>query len=81
MKGRKSNAQFWRVFAAVNVLALIYPINLMHGAESADETLFAALALIGVLFLLISVDAVSIVVAGVFDTTKRGDQRLTSQRS
>ena len=71
MKRNKSNAHFWRVLAAVNVLALIYPINLLHGAESADETLFAALALIGVLFLLISVDAVSIVVAGVFDTAKR----------
>lgn len=71
MKRNKSNTHFWPVLAAVNVLALIYPINLIHGAESADETLFAALALIGVLFLLISVDAVSMVVAGVFDTAKR----------
>lgn len=61
MKRNKSNTYFWRVLAAVNVLALIYPINLMHGAESADETLFAAFALIGVVFLLITVDAVSMV--------------------
>jgi len=55
----------------VNVLAPIYPINLMHGAESAEDTLFAALALIGVVFLLITVDAVGLAVAGEFDTAKR----------
>ena len=71
MKRNKSNTHFWKVLAAVNVLALIYPINLMHGAESADETLFAVLALIGVVFLLITVDAVGLVFAGVFDTAKR----------
>jgi hypothetical protein len=70
MKRKKSNTHLWRVLAAVNVLALIYPINLMHGAESADETLFAAFALIGVVFLLITVDAVSIVVASAVGSGK-----------
>ena len=70
----------------VNVLAPIYPINLMHGAESAEDTLFAALALIGVVFLLITVvvlgwakvdscsaarGCVGLAVAGEFDTAKR----------
>lgn len=64
MKRNKLNTHFWGVLAAANLLALIYPINLMHCAESADETLFAAFALIGIAFLLITVDAVSIVVAG-----------------
>ena len=71
MKTSKPTTEFWTVLTIVNVLALIYPINLLHGAESADESLFAALALIGVVFLLITVDAVSIAVAGVFDTAKR----------
>jgi hypothetical protein len=63
--------EFWTVPTIVNVLAPIYPINLMHGAESAEDTLFAALALIGVVFLLITVDAVGLAVAGEFDTAKR----------
>jgi hypothetical protein len=64
MKTNKPTKEFWTVLTMVNVLALIYPIYLMHGAESADETLFAAVALIGIVFLLMTVDAVSIVVAG-----------------
>ncbi len=71
MKKQKPNNQLWIALATVNVLALIYPINLLIHAESSDENLFAAFALIGVLFLLLTVDAVSIVVGGVFDTAKR----------
>jgi formate hydrogenlyase subunit 3/multisubunit Na+/H+ antiporter MnhD subunit len=70
MKRNKLNTHFWRVLAAVNVLALIYPINLMHRAETADENLFAAFALIGVVFLLLTVDAVSMVARQVIGDTK-----------
>ena len=70
MKRNKPNTQFWRVLATVNVLALIYPINLVHRAETADENLFAAFALIGVVFLLITVDAVSMVAREVIGDTK-----------
>lgn len=62
MKRNKPNKQFWSVLATLNVLAMIYPINLMLRAESSDEELFAAFAVIGVAFLLLTVDAVSIVV-------------------
>jgi hypothetical protein len=70
MKRNKPNTQFWKVLATVNVLALIYPINLLHRAETADENLFAALALIGVVFLLLTVDAVSMVAREVIGDTK-----------
>jgi hypothetical protein len=70
MKTNKPTTEFWTVLTTVNLLALIYPIHLMHGAESADETLFAAIALIVVVFLLITVDAVTIVVAGAVGTGK-----------
>jgi hypothetical protein len=70
MKRNKPNTQFWKVLAMVNVLALIYPIGLLHRAESADENLFAAFALIGVVFLLLTVDAVSMVAREVIGDIK-----------
>ena len=71
MKRNKSNTNFWLVLAAVNVLALTYPINLLFRAEGADEKLMAPVVLIGSLFLLLLGDAVSIVVAEVVGTNKR----------
>ncbi len=71
MKRNKSNTNFWPALAAVNVLALTYPINLLFRAEGADEKLAAAIVLVGSLFLLLLGDAVSIVVAEVVGTNKR----------
>ena len=71
MKRNKSNKNFWPVLAAINVLALTYPINLLFRAEGADEKLMATVVLIGSLFLLLLGDAVSIVVAEVVGTNKR----------
>ena len=71
MKRSKSNTNFWPVLAAVNVLALTYPINHLFRAEGADERLVATVVLVGFLFLLLLGDAVSIVVAEVVGTNKR----------
>ena len=71
MKNIKSNTNFWPILAAVNVLALTYPIKLLIHAETTDEHLFAAFALVGFVFLLTVIDAVSIVVADVVGTDKR----------
>lgn len=71
MKRNKSTTEFWPVLAAVNILALTYPINLLIHAESTDEHLFAAFALVGFVFLLAVVDAVSIVVVDVVGTGSR----------
>ena len=46
MKRNKSSREFWMVLALVNVLALIYPINLLLRAKSVDENLFATFVLI-----------------------------------
>ena len=54
----------------VNVLALIYPIHLLLRANSVDENLFATFVLVGSLFLLVVVDAVSIVIADAVGTGK-----------
>jgi len=71
MKTIKPTTQFWRVLATGNMLAMIYPISLLLRADGSDDKLFAAVALMGSLFLLAVVDAVSIVVANAVGTSKR----------
>jgi len=71
MKNKTPTREFWKVLATGNVLALFYPIGLLHRAESADETLFATIVLVGFVFVLAVVDALSIVAADVLGTNKR----------
>ena len=71
MKTSKPTTEFWTVLTMVNVLALMYPIHLLLRANSVDENLFATFVLVGFLFLLVVVDAVSIVVAEAVGTGKR----------
>ena len=71
MKRNKSNSKFWPVLTTVNIVTLVYPINLLLRANSVDESLFAAFALIGLVFLLMVVDAVSILVAEEVGITRR----------
>lgn len=73
MKTKKPTTEFWTVLTMVNVLALIYPIRLVLRATSVDQNLFAACVLVLSLFLLVVVDAVSIVVADAVGTGKRWD--------
>ena len=70
MKKNKPSTNFWGVLASVNVLALMFPIMLLHRADGAVETLYAVFALIGSLFVLMVIDAVSIVVADVFGNVR-----------
>jgi hypothetical protein len=70
MKRNKSGREFRMVLALVNVLALIYPINLLLRAKSVDENLFATFALIASVFLLALVDAISIVATDPVGTGK-----------
>ena len=64
-------AEFWTVLTMVNVLGLIYPIHLLLRANSVDENLFVTCVLVDSLFLLVGVDAASIVVAEAVGTGKR----------
>ena len=70
MKSDKSRRDLWMVLALVNVLALVYPINLSLRAKSVDENLFATFVLIASIFLLALVDAISIVAADAASTGK-----------
>ena len=71
MKRKRPLIGFWTVLTAANVLALIYPSNLLLRANSLDEHLFATVVLIISVFLLASVDAISIVVADAVVTGRR----------
>ncbi len=64
MKRSEPNMRLWTVLGAVNLLALLFPLILLHRAKSVEEDLFANLVLIGSLLLLAVVNVVSIVVAG-----------------
>ena len=70
MKRNKSSKELSIVLTLVNVLALIYPINLLLRAKSVDENLFATFVLIASVFLLALVDAISIVAADAVGTGK-----------
>ena len=70
MKRNKSNSQFWPVLTTVNIVALMYPMNLLLRADSVDENFVATCVLVGSVFLLMVVDAVSIVAAGAVGTGK-----------
>ena len=70
VKNNKPLKQFWTVLATINVLALIYPVQLLHRAESGDERLLASLALMVVPFLLMVADAISVVIAEVIVSTR-----------
>lgn len=71
MKRSKPTTEFWTLLTMVNLLGLIYPIHLLLRANSVDENLFATCVLVGSLFLLMVVDAVSIVVAEAVGAVKR----------
>jgi hypothetical protein len=71
MNRSKPTTEFWTVLTMVNLLGLIYPIHLLLRANSVEENLFAICVLVGSLFLLVVVDAVSIVVAEAVGTGKR----------
>ena len=71
MKRKNPSTEFWKVLTMVNVPALMYPLHLLLRANSLDENLFAACVLVGALFLLVVVDAVSIMAAEAVGTGKR----------
>lgn len=51
------------MLGALNVFAILYPIGLVLRADSGDAHLFAAVVLIGIVFLLAIADTISIVLA------------------
>lgn len=65
MRRNKPTTWYWTALAMVNVFGLIYPISLLLRANSVDENLFATFVLIAAVFVLVVIDAISIVMADV----------------
>lgn len=63
MTHKPSRTRFWTILTIVNILAMAYPISLYFRAESNDAQFFAAVAVLGVGFLLAITDTVSALVA------------------
>ena len=63
MTNKTRKTKFWVVLAIINITAMIYPVSLYIQADSSDAQLFAAIALLGVAFLLVITDSVSAIVA------------------
>ena len=62
-KTQRPKNQFWLVLGALNALAMSYPISIYRSADGGDAQLFAALLMIGILFVLGVADTVGIVFA------------------
>lgn len=58
-----STARFWAILTAVNVVAIGYVLGIYFRADSGDEQLFAAMALVFVVFFALIADIVSVVLA------------------
>jgi hypothetical protein len=71
MEKKPSSKLFWSVLATFNVLAMSYPVGLSRRAVSTDAQLLATLLLLGCVFVLVVVDAVSILMAEELDGLKR----------
>lgn len=63
MKKNRPTTRFWTVLVTVNLLAVIYPITLLLRADTPDAQLLATFALVGVGFLLVITDTISILLA------------------
>jgi hypothetical protein len=63
MTHKTRKTRFWVILAIINITAMIYPVSLYIQADSNDTQLFAAIALLGVAFLLVITDSVSAIVA------------------
>ena len=62
-KRKPTRAGFWTVLTAINIVAIGYFLVLYLRAGSSDEQLFAAMALIFVVFFVAIGDMVSIMLA------------------
>src|SRR5271166_6053420 len=52
MTHKPSRTRFWTILTIVNIVTMAYPVSLYFQAESNDAQFFAAIAVLGVGFLL-----------------------------
>jgi len=62
MRKNKTREQFWSILAALNMIALAYPIGAYLRADCMEDQILTVSVLVGVGLLLAIVDTVSIAV-------------------
>jgi hypothetical protein len=63
MRQKSQKGRFWTILAMINVVAMIYPVNLYFQADNSDAQFFATIVLLGAALLLAITDTVSAIVA------------------
>jgi hypothetical protein len=63
MRQRGHKARFWTILAMINIVAMIYPVNLYLQADDSDAQFFATIVLLVAAFLLAITDTVSVIAA------------------
>ena len=63
MRQRSQKIRFWIILATVNIVVMIYPVDLYVQAHDNDAQFSAAIVLLGVAFLLAITDTVSALLA------------------
>jgi hypothetical protein len=63
MTRNRSRGRFWTILGIVNLLMLLYPMNMLLGADSQDGTVVAVIALCGVGLVLAVGDIISVMLA------------------
>jgi len=61
LKSNKPTSRFWTILGGINIVAILCVIGTCLHADSVDGQLVAGITLIGVGFLLLIIDVVSIV--------------------
>ncbi len=63
MKKKNLTGTFWAVLAGLNLLALLYPIRNLIGADTDAAQFLSAIAMMTVVFMLGMIDVVAITLA------------------
>jgi hypothetical protein len=80
VRTRGTTSRFWLVLSTLNIIALVYPIVLIRGADSVDAHLLATFVLIAMIFLLVVADTVSILVADAISGPAHDNKQTNSSR-
>lgn len=63
MRRKSGKSNFWTLLSALNLAALLFPVYQYAQAEMNDGQTFALVLTLGVVFLLLIIDSISIIVA------------------
>ena len=63
MKPKRQKTKFWTVLGLANLLVMMYPVHMYVNAYTNEAQAIAAIAMVGMAFVMAITDVVSVVVA------------------